>query len=121
MLISATLLGESLTPVFEYHTELDPLPLMAIAESREGHLRYKGAEWAAASVSQFGKAFINTLSELTTSSPNLQKEVADIVMALWLYQSLFMNVKAESFSKANLELLISPDGTVKSTSHRVEE
>lgn len=121
MMISATILDKSLAPVFEYHTEIDQLRLMIMAESREDHVRQKGATWAAGGVAYFGKECVDKFNASPGQTPDLQKEITDTVMALWLYQSLFMGVKAESFMKTNLELRIAPDGTVQSTNQRIEE
>lgn len=121
MMISATILDASLAPVFEYHTEIDQLRLMILAESREDRVRQKGATWAEGGVAHFGKACVDKFNAAQEQAPDLEKELTDTVMALWLYQSLFMGIKAESFMKTNLDLRISPDGTVQSTSQSIEE
>ena len=117
MLISATILDETLSPVFEYHTEIDPLSLLTIIESRQDHARYKGAEWTENSINGYGKTFLDKFKASQEQPPDLQTEVADIVMAIWLHQSLFMGVKTATFIKTNLELKILSNGSVQAISH----
>ena len=117
MMISATVLDETLAPIFEYHTEVDQLRLMILAESREDNVRQKGAQWAAGGVSHCGKEFINKFHASNEPAPDFEMEAANIALALWLYQSIFLGVKAESFMKTDLEFFITPDGIVQSNSH----
>ena len=117
MMISATILNDNLGTVFEYHTEIDPLSLLIIIESRQDHARYKGAEWTENSINGYGRTFLDKFKASQEQTPDLQIEITDIVMAVWLHQSLFMGVKTATFIKTNLELKILSDGTVQATSH----
>ena len=117
MLISATILDETLSPVFEYHTEIDPLPLLNITENRQDKARHKGADWTQNNINSCGKAFLNKLKASQEQTPNFQMEVTDIVMALCLHQSLFMGIETATLIKTHLELKILSDGTVHASSH----
>lgn len=121
MMISVTVMDETLASVFEYHTEIHPLRIMILAESREAEARRRGVEWTINRINYAGKYLVDTVKTSHTRTLDLQKEVTDIVMALWLHQSIFMDFKTKSFMKANLELRILSDGTVQSISHPIEE
>lgn len=117
MLISAAILDETLAPVFEYHTEINPQRIFMLAEDRETEAHQRGVEWSINRINLAGKHLVDTVAASSADATVLQNEIENIVVALWVYQSLFMNVNAKSFTKANLELKISSDGTVQSTSH----
>lgn len=120
MLINITVLDDAFSPVFKYQTEINQLNLMIIAESREKMVKEKGAEWTAGGVTFCGKQLVEKFNASNKKNPDLQKEATETAMALWLFQSIYCGVTAESFMKTNLDLRISPDGTVQSTSHPIK-
>lgn len=117
MLISLIVVNEAGVSVFEYHTEIHPLRLIILAESRKAEARTQGKAWAAGNIRFYGKRFVDACYSSREVNPDLQTEAADVVMALWLHQTLFMSVSTKTFTQADLELRISPNGAVQSTRH----
>lgn len=125
MLISATILDETLTPVFEYHTEINPLrvfELVELADNAANETRQRGVEWSIDRIHLAGKQMVDAVAATSESNDTyLQTRIENIMVALWVHESLFTNNQTTSRIKTNFELKIYPAGRVQSTNLYIEE
>ena len=125
MLINATILDETLAPVFEYHTEINPLrvfELVELADNAANETRQRGVEWSIDRIHLAGKQMVDAVAATPESNDTyLQTRIENIMVALWVHESLFTNNQTTSRIKTNFELKISPEGRVQSTSLYIEE
>jgi len=111
MLLTTHVLNPDGTTICEFAFTIDAINLMITAEPREETMRAKGAAWTAGGVSFFGQQLVKAVKAQSTK--DMEHAVMQMTMAVWLYQSIYGNLDAETFARSDLFYTVAADGTVR--------
>lgn len=92
-----------------FHTE----NLFVVTESRKQTALDKGAEWTAGAVSFFGGEVVKAVN--SGEHNDVSKAIIQMLMATWLFDSLYCGVTAAQYLESDMDFTISHDGVVAHT------
>ena len=95
MNVTTLVLNANGEPHFQSEEQFDIKNLIDIAKSREQNARDKGAEWTAGAVSFFGSEVVKAVN--TGEHNDLSKATIQILMAAWLFDSLYCGITAAQY------------------------
>jgi hypothetical protein len=98
---------------FKSEDEFDIKSLMDIAKSREQSARSKGADWTAGAVSFFGGDVVKAVN--TGEHSDLTKAIIQMLMAAWVFDSLYCGITAAQYLESDMQFTITADGAVVHT------
>lgn len=97
---------------FEGHTEVDPVALMLVAESREELARSKDQAFTEGAVPFFAAQLIEA-ARAGRPTEELHKAAIEVALVAWLADSIYGGVSAVDFMQSNLHFTMLPTGAVK--------
>jgi hypothetical protein len=97
-------------PHFISEEHFDAKNLFVVARSREPQARDQGAEWTAGAVSFFGTEVVKAID--IGEHEDVSKAIVDMLMAAWLFDSLYGGVSEDQYLESDMEFTISHDGAV---------
>jgi hypothetical protein len=103
---------------FEGQTEVDPVALMLMAESREDLALSKGRAYTEGAV-PFLAAQLIEAARAGRGDDELRKAAIEVALVAWLADSIYGGVSAAEFMRSNLHFTMLPGGAVKYTRMRV--
>jgi hypothetical protein len=110
MNITTLVLNPAGEPHFEAKDKFDFDMLREIAKDREQNCLEKGSEFTMGAVTFFGGEVINAVN--TGEHNDVTKAIIQMLMATWLFDSLYCGVKASQYQESDMTFTISDDGTV---------
>ncbi len=110
MKVTTLVLNADGDPHFRSEDNFDIVNLFAVAKSREQMARDKGAEWTAGAVSFFGSEVVKAVD--FGEHDDVSKSIIDMLMAAWLFDSLYSGVSEGQYLESDMEFTISHDGVV---------
>lgn len=113
MNVTTLVLNAEGEPHFKSEDEFDIKNLIEIAKEREQNVREKGAEWAAGAVSFFGGEVVKAVN--TGEHDDVTKAIIEMLMAAWLFDSLYCNLTATHYLESHMKFTIAADGAVAQT------
>jgi hypothetical protein len=113
MKVTTLVLNADGEPHFKSEDHFDITNLFAIAKSREKMVRDKGAEWTVGAVSAFGSEVIKAVN--FGEHDALSKAIIQMLMAAWLFDSLYGGISKDQYLKSNSEFTILHTGAVAYT------
>lgn len=113
MNVTTLVLNEAGDPHFRAEDQIDLGHFFTMAEEREQKVRDMGAEKAAGAIRFWGSEVVKAVE--TGESADVTKAIIPMVMAAWLYDSIYFGVKAAQYRDSNLEFTIWANGMVKHT------
>lgn len=112
MLISVFSMDETMQTKLVGETEVDPLRLTIMAESREAEARKRGRDWTAGAVPFFAQALIMA-AKAKKSKKEIEMHATNAAMAAWLCDSIYDGVTAEAFLQSDIVFTLLSSGAVK--------
>lgn len=98
---------------FQSEDQFNIEKLFEITKTREQISRDKGAEWTAGAVSFFGGEVVKAVN--TGEHDDVSKAVIQMLMAAWLFDSLYCGVTAAHYLESDMKFTIAADGAVVHT------
>lgn len=100
-------------PHFQSEEQINFENLVAVAKPRESISRDKGSEWTAGAVSFFGSEVVKAVN--TGEDKDVTKAIYQMLMASWLFDSLYCGITAAHYLESAMKFTITADGVVKYT------
>ncbi len=113
MKITTLVLNADGEPHFQSEDQFNIEELFEIAKTREQLSRDKGAEWTAGAVSFFGGEVVKAVN--TGEHNDVSKAIIDMLMAAWLFDSLYCDVTPAHYLESEIKFTIAVDGVVTHT------
>lgn len=113
MEVVALVLNASGEPHFKTTQHLNPDKLMAVAKDRVQLAREKGADWTAGAISFYGQELVKAVK--VGENKDVDMAVTNMVMAAWLFDSVFGGITADTYRRSSFEFVITNDGIVSHT------
>jgi len=113
MKVTTLVLNANGEPHFRGEDSFDIMNLFAVAESREQTARDRGAEWTNGAVSFFGSEVVKAVD--FGEHADVSKAICDMLMAVWLFDSLYCGISEDQYLQSDMEFTISHDGAVAYT------
>ena len=113
MKVTTLVLNADGEPHFQGEDHFKVEHLIEIAKERESTAREKGAEWTAGAVSFFGKEVVTAVN--TGENDDVSKAITNMLMASWLFDSLYCGITAAHYLTSDMKFTIGLDGTVAHT------
>lgn len=113
MKVTTLVLNADGEPHFKSEDQFDIKNLIEIAKEREQNAREKGAEWTAGAVSFFGGEVVKAVN--TGEHDDVTKAIIQMLMAAWLFDSLYCGLTATHYLESDMRFTIAADGAVAHT------
>ena len=113
MNVTTLVLNSDGEPHFKSEDQFDIENLFEISKSREQNARDKGAEWTAGAVSFFGSEVVKAVN--TGEHKDVSKAIIQMLMAAWLFDSLYCGITATHYLESDMKFTIAADGAVAHT------
>lgn len=113
MKVTTLVLNSDGEPHFQSKDQFNIAALIEIAKDREKNARDKGADWTAGAVSFFGREVVNAVN--TGEHDDVSKAIIQMLMATWLFDSLYCGVTTAHYIESDMEFTIAADGAVAHT------
>ncbi len=97
-------------PHFRSEDQIDIENLFEIAKEREQGARSRGADWTAGAVSFFAGEVVKAVNN--GEHHDVTKAIMQMLMAAWLFDSLYCGVTAAHYNESEMEFTITTEGTV---------
>lgn len=98
-------------PHFQSEDQINFKNLMEAAKSHESISRDKGSEWTAGAVSFFGSEVVKAVN--TGEDKDVTKAIFQMLMASWLFDSLYCGLTAAHYLESAMKFTITADGVVQ--------
>ena len=92
--------------------DVNVISIIAESKSRENLIKEKGAKYACDGIPVFAKELLKAIDE---DEDSIERATYNLILMIWLVESIYMNLKKEKFVKSDINIEILPDGTVKYT------
>ncbi|SDP88786.1 hypothetical protein [Acidovorax cattleyae] len=113
MKVTTLVLNTNGEPHFQSEDQFDVENLFEISKSREQSARDMGSEWTAGAVSFFGGEVVKAVN--TGEHADVSKAIIQMLMATWLFDSLYCGITANTYRESDMKFTITPDGAVSHT------
>lgn len=113
MKVTTLILNVDGEPHFQSEEQFNIEELFQFAGTREQISRDKGAEWTAGAVTFFGGEIVKAVE--TGEHFDVTKAVFQMLMATWLFDSLFYGITAAHYRESEMKFTITADGAVAHT------
>lgn len=113
MKVTTLVLNKIGEPHFRSEDQFNIEELFEIAKPREQIFRSRGAELTAGAVTYFGSEVIKAVD--SGEHNDVTKAIIQLLMATWLFDSLYSGVTAALYLKSDMEFTIAADNTVVHT------
>jgi len=111
MQVTTLVLNEAGDPHFRAEDQIDLGHFFEMAATREQKVRDMGAEKAAGAIPFWGSEVVKAVN--IGENDDVTKAIYPMVMAAWLYDSIFCGVKDAQYRESSLEFTIWANGTVQ--------
>jgi len=113
MKVTTLVLNTDGDPHFQSEDKFDIENLFGVAKTREQNARDKGAEWTAGAVTFFGSEVVKAVN--TGEHGDVSKAIIQMLMATWLFDSLYCGITAAHYLESDMKFTITADGAVAYT------
>ena len=113
MKVTTLILNADGEPHFQSEDQFNIENMFEIAKTREQSARDKGAEWTAGAVSFFGSEVVKAVN--TGEHGDVSKAIIQMLMATWLFDSLYCGTTTTHYLESNMKFTIAADGAVAHT------
>ncbi len=113
MNVTTLVLNTEGEPHFKSEDQFDIEKLIEVAKEREQNAREKGSEWTAGAVSFFGGEVVKAVN--TGEHNDVSKAIIQMLMAAWLFDSLYCGLTTTNYHKSDMIFTIAADGAVAHT------
>lgn len=113
MKVTTLVLNPAGDPHFRSEEHFDTANLLKIAEDRVQNCRDKGADWTAGAIPFWAGEVLKAVEEGTDD--DLSRATISMVMAAWLFDSIYCGVTAAQYHASDFEFTIAADGVVQHT------
>lgn len=110
MKVTTLVLNEDGEPFFQGEDQFDIENIIEIAKTREQNARDMGAEWTVGAVTFYGTEVVKAVN--TGEQKDLTKAIVNMLMALWLFDSLFGGFTVADYLNSDMKFTIGFDGSV---------
>ena len=110
MKVKTLILNADGDPHFQSEDNITVELLIELAKSREDMAREKGADWTAGAVSFFGSEIVKEVN--TGEHDDVTKAIYSMLMAAWLFDSMYCGISAAHYCQSELQFTITSDGVV---------
>lgn len=110
MKITTLVLNADGEPHFQSEDQFDIEYLFEITKTREQNAREQGAEWTAGAVTFFGGEVVKAVN--TGEHNDVSKAIIKMLMATWLFDSLYCGITAAHYLESDMEFTIAADSAV---------
>lgn len=119
MKITTLILNDKSEPHFKAEDEIDFEALLMLSKEREQLCRTQGEEWTRDAIPFLGNDVVTAVN--TGEHKDVTKAIYTLVMATWLYDSIFLGVTAAQYRESNMEFTIYGNGAVQHTRIPVQQ
>lgn len=113
MKVRTLILNADGDPHFQSEDDINVESLIEIAKPREDMAREKGADWTAGAISFFGSEIVKAVN--TGEHDDVTKAIFQMLMATWLFDSLYCGISVAHYRQSELQFTITSDGVVAHT------
>ncbi len=113
MKVTTTVLNANGEPHFQSEEHFNIVNLFESSKTREQISRDSGAEWTAGAVSFFGGEVVKAVN--TGENDDVSKATINMLMATWLFDSLYCGITAAHYLESDMDFIIAADGAVAHT------
>lgn len=110
MEVAVLVLNAKGEPHFKTTQYLKADTLMAFAKDREQLVRKEGADWTTGLISFYGQELVKAVK--VGENKDVDMAVMNMVMAAWLFDSVFCGITADTYRRPKFEFVITDDGIV---------
>jgi hypothetical protein len=113
MHVTTLVLNADGEPHFQANNQLDVRELIALAKPREKLAKERGATWTTGAITFSGKGVIEAVN--TGENDDVTRAIFQLLMAAWLFDSLYGGLTATHYLESDMEFIIAADGAVAHT------
>lgn len=113
MKVTTLVLNPQGEPHFKATDHLDLDYLFEFAKERKELAQENGADWTMGAVTFYGTELIKAVNG--GEHRDVTVAITNMVMATWLYDSIFLGATVEQYRKSSFEFVVANDGSVAHT------